>query len=125
MFDVIFLSILWSVTFWRKPTFSRFVFPLYLLAICTLEILNAIVFDKDSSLFAPTHQFEAWLTTTVAFLIVEIFFSFCEYGLCILVTSPLYIFTSYMLLNSEESTAIDAQKQLNENLRYFISIDSN
>jgi len=91
------LQILWAITCCRFPKMSKYIFASYFVLELALNIYTAFNRDTESMLFLQTTYNENFVSTTVVYIIIMAFFTYCEFLLCLFLYSPIYLATCISL----------------------------
>ena len=90
------ISLVWVVIYCKFKQYTRYVFVAFYVGNVVLEIL-VNKSDEDSALYAMRGREVGWVSLTIYYLINTTAASYCEFYICTLLYTPLYLLGTYYI----------------------------
>jgi hypothetical protein len=93
---VFWISLVWIVIYCKFKRYTRYVFVAFYVGNVILEILVNLS-DEKSALYAMRGMEVGWVSLTIYYLINTTAASYCEFYICTLLYTPLYLLGTYYI----------------------------
>jgi len=89
-------NVLWSICYRYKQSFSKFVFMLWFIIMLIMNIIPAYV-TQESIFYVKTIFNESYYAVSLLYIYALCVFTYCEFKLCLIVYTPVYLVVAYLL----------------------------
>ena len=114
------LSVLWPMCMKWAPSKTRFVFCFFFGFIVLMEIVQSLSKDPDSFFYRQAEYNGVFMNFTSSYIILMGYFSYCEFNLCLLFYTPLYLVGSFIISTTTDQIVEEIRETLPEENQYFL-----